>query len=65
MISENGAGLQDSGTTAGGDGRIEGPIAEFDRYDEFTGEYYFRCTECRQEAMHRRDLTDCCERFGR
>lgn len=40
--------------------RIEGPLREFDRYDEPTGVTYFRCTACGQEAMRESDLADCC-----
>ncbi len=37
---------------------IVGPLREFDRYGEPTGETFYRCTDCGREAMYRRDL-DC------
>ncbi|MFC6975837.1 hypothetical protein ACFQL1_15995 [Halomicroarcula sp. GCM10025709] len=42
------------------DDRIEGPIPEFDKFGQHTGEHFYRCTDCRAEAMRERDLADCC-----
>ena len=36
---------------------ITGPHIEFDRYDEPTGETYYRCECCGREAIRRRDLS--------
>jgi hypothetical protein len=60
MPTQTSAGLQTSGTTAESDDEptIEGPIPEFDKYDDYTGYDYFRCTGCGVEAMRRRDLRD-------
>lgn len=51
-------GHQSPGTTAESDDEptIEGPISEFDKYGDYTGNDYFRCTGCGVEAMRRRDL---------
>jgi hypothetical protein len=57
MSTKDSAGLQTSGTTEE-ELRIEGPIAEFDKYGDHTGYNYFRCTGCGVEAMRRRDLRD-------
>ena len=40
--------------------RIEGPLPEYNRFDEFTGVTYFRCRSCGAEALEREHLTDCC-----
>jgi hypothetical protein len=60
MSIKKSAGLQTSGTTDESDdeARIEGPISEFDKYGDYTGYDYFRCTGCGVEAMRRRDLRD-------
>jgi len=39
--------------------RIDGPIPERNRFDEFTGVTFFRC-RCGAEALEREHLTDCC-----
>ncbi len=54
------AGFQTSGTTdeSTDETRIEGSIPEFDRYDDYAGYDYYRCTGCGVEAMRRRDLLD-------
>ena len=41
--------------------RIEGPIPEYDRFDQYTGYTYFRCTECGRESLTREGLAGCCE----
>lgn len=41
--------------------RIRGPIPEFDAYDAWTGEEFYRCRACGAEAMRKRDLDECCE----
>jgi len=43
------------------DGRLEGPLPEFNKYGNYTGEDYWRCGDCGAEAMRRKDLDDCCE----
>jgi len=43
------------------DGRIVGPIAEYDRYDRLTGATYYRCNDCGAEALARSHLAGCCE----
>ena len=60
MVIKASAGLQTSGTTDESSDKpaIEGPIAEFDRYGDYTGYDYFRCTGCGIEAMRCRDLRD-------
>ena len=40
--------------------RIEGPIRELNKFDEFTGYDYYRCRNCGAEAMRRLDLEGCC-----
>lgn len=40
--------------------RIDGPIAEYDQYDRYTGYDYYRCRACGTEAMRRIDLEGCC-----
>ena len=42
------------------DRRIEGPLPEYNRFDEFTGVTYFRCRSCAAEALEREHLIDCC-----
>jgi hypothetical protein len=60
MSTKDSTGLQTSGTTDESTDKpaIEGPIAEFDKYGDYTGHDYFRCTGCGVEAMRRRDLRD-------
>ncbi len=60
MLMKTSAGLQISGTTAesAAEPRIEGPIPEFNKYGDYTGYDFFRCTGCGVEAMRRRDLRD-------
>jgi len=41
--------------------RIAGPLMEFDRFDQYTGYDYFRCTRCGAESLRRIDLEGCCE----
>jgi len=45
----------------GADRRIAGPIPEFDRFDQYTGHDYFRCTLCGAESLRRIDLEGCCD----
>jgi len=40
--------------------RIAGPIPEYNRFDEWTGTTYYRCTACGAEALDRDDLAGCC-----
>jgi hypothetical protein len=42
------------------DRRIDGPIAERDKFDRLTGYRYYQCTACGREAMRAGDLDDCC-----
>ena len=61
MSTEDSAALQTAATTEETDATtdqptIVGPITEFDRYGEPTGEDYFACSECGLEAMFRSDL---------
>lgn len=42
------------------DDRLEGPLPEFNKYGNYTGEDYYRCGDCGAEAMRRTDLGDCC-----
>ena len=60
MSIKTSTGLENSGTAAETDDEpsIEGPIPEFDRFGDYTGHEYFRCTGCGVEAMRRRDLRD-------
>lgn len=41
--------------------RITGPHPEFDKYGQYTGSDYWRCTGCGAEAIRRSDLDKCCE----
>lgn len=41
--------------------RITGPHPEFDKYGQYTGSDYWRCTGCGSEAIRRSDLDYCCE----
>ena len=41
--------------------RIAGPIPEYNRWDEYTGVTYYRCTNCGAESLRRIDLTECCD----
>jgi hypothetical protein len=43
------------------DERIDGPIAERDKYGDLTGHHYHRCLRCGAEAMRPQDLDDCCQ----
>jgi hypothetical protein len=56
MSTEQSSGQKPVRTTC----RIEGPIQERNRFDEFTGYEYFRCASCDREAMRPTDLSDCC-----
>ena len=60
MSIKTSTGLENSGTAAETDDEpsIKGPIPEFDRFGDYTGHEYFRCTGCGVEAMRRRDLRD-------
>lgn len=42
------------------DERIEGPFPEFNKYGNYSGEDYYRCSACGAEAIRRKDLEDCC-----
>jgi len=44
------------------DARITGPFPEFNKYGNYTGEDYWRCSGCGAEALRRQDLGDCCGR---
>jgi hypothetical protein len=44
-----------------GDDRIEGPLPEFNKYGNYTGENYDRCGDCSAEGICRKELNDCCE----
>lgn len=59
MSSKDSPGHKSPATT---DRRIEGPIAELNEYDRYTGVKYFRCTCCGAEALRRKHLQGCCER---
>jgi len=50
--------VKDSGAT---ERRIEGPIPEYNRFGEYTGTEYFRCTACGAESLRRIDLEGCCD----
>ena len=41
--------------------RIDGPIPEYNRFGEYTGVTYFRCTGCGAESLRRIDLEGCCD----
>ncbi|UXF51013.1 MAG: hypothetical protein HQRvContig04_10 [Haloquadratum phage sp.] len=41
--------------------RIEGPIPEYNRFDEYTGVTYYRCRNCGAEALDRAALRGCCD----
>jgi hypothetical protein len=43
-----------------GSGRLEGPLPEFNKYGNYTGEDYYRCGRCGAEAIRRKDLDNCC-----
>ena len=45
---------------SGHERRIEGPIPEHNRFGEYTGVTYWRCTDCGAEALNRVDLYGCC-----
>jgi hypothetical protein len=47
------------------EGRIRGPISEFDANGNATGATYYRCRDCGTEAMRRRDLEACCDEQSR
>jgi hypothetical protein len=49
---------KDPGTT---ERRIAGPIPEYNRFGEYTGTTYFRCTNCGAESLRRIDLEGCCD----
>jgi len=42
------------------DTRLRGPIPEHNRFGEYTGVTYWRCTDCGAEALNRVDLYGCC-----
>ena len=46
--------------SSGTERRIAGPLPEYNRFDEYTGVTYFRCSVCQAEALEREHLTDCC-----
>lgn len=41
--------------------RIDGPIPEYDRFDQYTGYDYYRCRDCGRESITREGLSGCCE----
>jgi len=41
--------------------RITGPHPEFDKYGNYTGSDFWRCSGCGAEAIRRSDLDYCCE----
>jgi hypothetical protein len=41
--------------------RIAGPIPEYNKFDEYTGTTYYRCTRCGAESLRRIDLQECCD----
>jgi len=45
----------------GAERRIDGPIPEYNRFSEFTGTTYYRCTNCGAESLRRIDLAGCCD----
>jgi len=47
--------------SSGATRRIEGPIPEYNKFGEYTGTTYFRCTECGAESLRRIDLRGCCD----
>jgi hypothetical protein len=56
MSTEQSSGQKSVRTTR----RIEGPIQERNRFDEFTGYEYYECRDCGRQAMRPTDLSDCC-----
>jgi len=44
-------------TTETNQPRIEGPIAEFDRYGDRTGAEYYRCSGCGVESINKEGIT--------
>jgi hypothetical protein len=56
MSTEQSSGQKSVRTTR----RIEGPIQERNRFDEFTGYEYYECGDCGRQAMRPTDLSDCC-----
>lgn len=59
-VADGGVEASRRGDDAEAGRRIEGPIQEFDKYDEPTGAEYYRCSACGIEAMRKQDLSDCC-----
>lgn len=57
MPTEDPFRVKDSDATR----RIAGPIPEYNKYDEYTGVTYFRCTHCGAESLRRIDLEGCCD----
>ena len=41
--------------------RIDGPIPEYDRFDQYTGYDYYRCRDCGRDSITREGLAGCCE----
>jgi len=64
--TDGGADIIDAGDDAeivdDSDARITGPFPEFNKYGNYTGEDYWRCSGCGAEALRRQDLGDCCGR---
>jgi hypothetical protein len=57
-MSTNDTGAEETSATDAR--RIDGPIAERDKFDRLTGYRYDRCRACGREAMRASDLDDCC-----
>jgi len=43
------------------DARLTGPHPEFDKYGNYTGSDYWKCSGCGAEGIRRSDLDKCCE----
>ena len=60
-VADGGVDTADDGRyNSGSDGRIDGPLREFDTYGRPIGVHYYRCTVCGVESLRRSDLDDCC-----
>jgi hypothetical protein len=51
----------DGGQQTESHARITGPHPEFDKYGNYTGSDFWRCSGCGAEAIRRSDLDYCCE----
>jgi len=61
MSTQDTSPLESEGTDRGTDTRLRGPIPEYNRFGEYTGVTYWRCTDCGAEALNRVDLYGCCD----